>query len=431
MHVPLRTSRLRKMGGAALGGLLAVGLMGMAAAAAARPHHAPPRAPKVLLIGNLYASSGAYAYSSESSFSALQFWAHEVNAQGGVYVKAFRKKIPVKIIAYNDQSSTSLATTLYTQLITQDHVNLLVSDFGSVLTSVGVPVAKEHHMVLFDEDGTGSALFTPPSPYLVLCSAPYGPRWPINLGKFLIARHISRVAILYAENDFDVGQAVPLRAQLAKAGIHPVFYAGVPTNTTSYATVLHSIAATHPDAVVEFGYDQNDIAFLQALGSSGLHFPMVYTPYVGLETSLLVKDVGAQGVMYTYSYAVPPVLEFRHVNVGLSTSAFVKAYTAYAHQGVNFNTVTGYNTGLVMQAALARTTTFTQLGIRHAIAEMSGKVDTLEGPFAVNAFGGQIGQTNYLGQMVPNGHGGVKEIVVYPLNQATGKARYPTPTAKS
>lgn len=148
---------------------------------------------------------------------------------------------------------------------------------------------------------------------------------------------------------------------------------------------------------------------------------------MGLETSLLVKDVGAQGVLYTYSYAVPPVLQFPHVNVGLSTPAFVKAYPKYAHQGVNFNTVTGYNTGLVVQAALARATTFTQLGIRHAISEMSGKVDTLEGPFAVNAFGGQTGQTNDLGQMVPSGHGGVREIVVYPVDQATGKAIYPAP----
>lgn len=62
-------------------------------------------------------------------------------------------------------------------------------------------VPREYRKVRFDEDGTGAALFTPHSPYLVLCSAPYGPLWPINLGKFLIAKHIDEVAILYAEND--------------------------------------------------------------------------------------------------------------------------------------------------------------------------------------------------------------------------------------
>src|SRR5579875_1627550 len=53
----------------------------------------------------------------------LKYWANGVNKTGGVFVKAFDKKIPVKIVAYDDQSSTSTATTLYNQLITQNHVD--------------------------------------------------------------------------------------------------------------------------------------------------------------------------------------------------------------------------------------------------------------------------------------------------------------------
>src|SRR6201996_5380655 len=90
---------------------------------AAAPAFAQPAAPSEIKIGALYASSGPYASISMPVFDAFKLWADQVNAAGGVEVKAFGKKIPVKIIAYDDQSSTATAATLYNQLITQDHVD--------------------------------------------------------------------------------------------------------------------------------------------------------------------------------------------------------------------------------------------------------------------------------------------------------------------
>src|SRR5271169_1633275 len=119
-------------------------LLALAMLCAAAPAHAQPAAPAEIKIGALYASSGPYASISMPVFDAFKLWVDQVNATGGAEVKAYGKKIPIKLIAYDDQSSTATAATLYNQLITQDHVDLLVADSGSVLTSVGVPIAKEH-----------------------------------------------------------------------------------------------------------------------------------------------------------------------------------------------------------------------------------------------------------------------------------------------
>ncbi|EQD25876.1 hypothetical protein B1A_22115, partial [mine drainage metagenome] len=62
-------------------------------------------------------------------YAGLKFWASKVNSQGGVYVTALRKKVPIKIVSYNDQSSATTATSLYTQLIKVNHVNILVAVF--------------------------------------------------------------------------------------------------------------------------------------------------------------------------------------------------------------------------------------------------------------------------------------------------------------
>src|ERR1700722_15471282 len=129
-------------------------------------------APAEIKIGTLYASSGRYASISMPVYSSLKLWAEQKNADGGVYVKAFDKKLPIKLIAYDDQSNTATASTLYNQLITQDKVDLLVADSGSVLTAPAVAIARDHKMFLFDQTGTGASFFSKDNPYIALMADP-------------------------------------------------------------------------------------------------------------------------------------------------------------------------------------------------------------------------------------------------------------------
>ncbi len=383
-------------------------------------------APSVIKIGTLYASSGTFAVASQGQYQGLQYWAESVNKGGGIFVKAFNKKIPVKIVAYDDQSSTSTATTLYNQLITQDKVDVLVADFGSVLTSVAIPLAAEHHMLLIDPTGSGANFFTKKTDYLADVSIPSSTVWPVPLGKFLLAKKIARIAVIYDSNDFDASQAETLKSVLAKGGVTPIYYNGVPTSESNYAILLHTIAAQHPDAVLEFGYAPNDIAFLRDLSSSGLHFNMTFTIFPGQLISLITKNVGAKALAYTYTYPTPPLVVFNKVTLGPTTAAFVKAFSDSTHAPPNFLNAAGFNNGLIIQEMLARAPQFTQLDFHQALMDMSGKTTTLLGAFKINANGAQLGELLPVAQIVPQG-GGNKFIVVYPQDKATGSAVYPAP----
>ena len=383
-------------------------------------------APAVIKIGTLYASSGAFAVASQGQYEGLRFWANAVNKDGGLFVKAYGKKIPVKIVAYDDQSSTSTATSLYNQLITQDKVDVLVADFGSVLTSVAVPLAAEHHMLLIDPTGSGANFFTKKTDYLADVSIPSSQVWPVPLGKFLLAQKIKHVAILYDANDFDASQATTLKDVLAKGGVTPVYYHGVPTSESNYTILLHTMAASHPEAVIELGYPPNDIAFLRALSQSGLHFDMTFTIFPGQLLALLTKNVGAKALAYTYTYPTPPLVKYDKVTYGMNTAEFVQAYNAAMHKEPNFLNAAGYNTGIVMQDMLGTAPKFSQLDFHQALMDMSGKTTTLLGPFEINANGAQLGQPFPVAQLVPEGDG-VKPVVVYPQDKATGKPVYPAP----
>lgn len=394
---------------------------------AAAPAVAATTAPAFISVGTLYASSGVFAAISMPVYKGLKLWADQVNAEGGIYVKPYDKKIPVKLIAYDDQSSPSTATTLYNQLITQDKVDILTADSGSVLTSVAVPLAREHHVLLFDQTGTGPKFFSADNKYIVLLDNTVSSVWPQRLSEFLTKvapeHGIHRIAILYSTNDFTGSQAKSVHDYIEKHGKNTsiVFYSGTPTSTSNYFVLLHRIQATHPDAVIEMGYPTNAIAFTKNLRDSGMKFKMVFTIYSGLESELLQKTAGVPAVLNNFTY-IPPSNSNYATTFGMNISQFKTAYHQLygANADVGMNAVAGYNTGLIIQKTLANTESMEALALRKAAFTFSDKLTTLAGAFKLADDGSQIGELLPIGQLQGNDQS-VTLVPVYPSDIATAK----------
>ncbi|MDB5616489.1 amino acid ABC transporter substrate-binding protein [Tardiphaga sp.] len=392
-------------------------------------------APTEIKIGTLYASSGRYASISMPVHSGLKLWIEQKNAEGGVYVKAFDKKIPIKLIAYDDQSNTATASSLYNQLITQDKVDLLVADSGSVLTAPGVAIARDHKMFLFDQTGTGASFFSKDNPYIALMADPVSTVWPKPIADFLIndgpALGIKKVAILYATNEFTGTQATAVRKFIKDSGapIEIVYDQGVPTETTNYTVIINNIRNKQPDAVIHLGYAPNDIALLRNIGEVGVKFKMLFCIYAGLETELLEKNVGAKGLEHVFTYVPPTDLDYP-VNFGMKMADYRAAWNKTYPDGkveFGFNAVAGYTTALVIEKTLSVATSLDQLELRRAVFSLSGELKTLDGTFGLDETGGQIGELTPLGQIALNEHGHVKFVEVFPHDANNTKPVYPRP----
>jgi len=392
-------------------------------------------APAEIKIGTLYASSGRYASISMPVFSALKLWADQKNADGGAYVKAFDKKIPVKLIAYDDQSNTATASTLYNQLITQDKVDLLVADSGSVLTAPAVAIARDRKVFLFDQTGTGASFFSKDNPYIALMADPVSTVWPKPVADFVShdgpGLGIKKIAILYSTNEFTGTQANAFRKFVKDSGapIEIVYDQGIPTETTNYTVIINNINNTQPDAVIHFGYAPNDIAFLRNVADVGVKFKMLFCIYAGLETELLEKNVGEKGLEHVFTYVPPSEIEYP-VNFGMTMKEYKAAWENKYPDGkieFGFNAVAGYTTGLVIEKTLSVATSLDQLELRRAVFSLSGELKTLDGTFALDEMGGQIGELTPLGQLALDDHGHIKFISLYPHETATGKPVYPRP----
>jgi len=387
-------------------------------------------APHEIRIGTLYAGSGAFASSSIPQYQGLRFWVRRVNARGGVFVKAYGRRIPVKLIAYNDQSQTGLAGSLYTQLITRDRVRILVADFGSVLTSVAIPLAEERQILLIDPTGTSAKFFRGNNRFLILTGLPSSGIWPTVLADFLIAHKIGRVAIIYSANDFTESQDQTLVSRIEAAGIHPVYNHAVANSTSSYTLLLHQAVARRAQALIELGYNNNDIALLQDLSAGGMHFAMVFTINPGLRVPLFLKAVGAQALGGTFTYVTPPSLAYNKVNYGLGLAAFKQAFEPWNRKHGNvplgLSVIAGYNSGLIIQKALETAKRYDSVALRTAIRAVSGRLFTLDGLFKVDSRGNQIGEPIPLGQFFMSQEKLVLKVV-YPAKVATAKPLYPAP----
>lgn len=410
------------------GAACAVGLMWGTAAVAAD-------APAEIKIGTLFASSGRYASISMPVHSGLKLWVEQKNADGGVYVKAFDKKLPIKLVAYDDQSNTATASTLYNQLITQDKVDILVADSGSVLTAPAVAIARDRKMFLFDQTGTGASFFSKDNPYVALMADPVSTIWPKPVADFLTQEGpglgIKKVAILYSTNEFTGTQATAVRNFIKQSGapIEIVYDQGVPTETTNYTVIINNIRAAQPDAVIHLGYAPNDIAFLRNVQDVGTKFKMLFCIYPGLETELLEKNVGAKGLEHVFTYVPPSELAYEP-NFGMKLVDFRAAWDKKYSDGkveFGFNSVAGYTTALVIEKALGEATSLDQLELRRAVFSLSDKLKTLDGTFALDETGGQIGELTPLGQLELDDHGHLKFVTVYPHEVANGKPIYPRP----
>ncbi len=389
-------------------------------------------APKAITIGDLYASSGPAGLASVSMalHDGLMLWVNETNAAGGAYIGAYRKRIPLRVVAYDDQGNTATVATLTNQLITQNRVNVLVADFGSVLTSVSVPIAREHKVLLINPSGTGATLFSKDNPYLALVAQPASPVAPRYVSEFLAkegsAGTIKRVAILYDTNDFASAEAAAFRQMFKslRAPFKIVYDHGTPTSTSAYTVLINGLRAAHPDFVLELGFPNNDIAFLHGLQDTGVHFRGVFANYPGWEPNLLAKDVGIAGVKGVFTFEPGVFLSYKPT-VGMTAAAFHAAWDkAYPGGKVPYglNAAVGYVAGLAIDEMLKHAPDLSQLGLRKGLYAVSGKMVTLQGPFRLAEDGEQLGEINALGQVWPNGKGGVKLSAVYPPRVANAKA---------
>ena len=98
-------------------------------------------------VGISLSKTGDFSADGLASLRGYQLWAADVNSHGGLLGR------PVRLVVLNDKSDPNTAGKDYNILIAQDHVDLTLGPFSSLLTVPAAQAANRYGYAMVAEIG--------------------------------------------------------------------------------------------------------------------------------------------------------------------------------------------------------------------------------------------------------------------------------------
>jgi branched-chain amino acid transport system substrate-binding protein len=171
-------------------------------------------------VGFTVSLTGSFSADGQAVLKGYQLWRDDVNANGGLLGR------PVKLVYLNDKSDPNTAQKDYTTLISQDHVDLTVGPFSTLLT---VPAGRVTHRLGYafvEGSGGGPLVFQQKLPNLFAVSAPVADQmvpfaqWVASLPP---GSRPTKAAYVMVDDPFADPTVQTAHNILAKAGVATVY----------------------------------------------------------------------------------------------------------------------------------------------------------------------------------------------------------------
>jgi branched-chain amino acid transport system substrate-binding protein len=284
-------------------GLLAAALFTWAAATEAR-------AAEPITIGLGMALTGGLAVVGKSGLLAMQIWAEDVNAKGGLLGR------PVKLIYYDDQSNPAVVPGIYTKLLDVDKVDLAISGYATNQVVPALPVMIQHNKLfigLFALDANGE--FHYPKYFSMLVFGPE-PLKTFSKGYFDLAMAQTpkpqTLAIVAADAEFAKKASDGAHDNAKAAGLKIVYDRTYPPTTVDFTPIIRAVQAANPDFVYVASYPPDTVGILHTVSEIGLKTNLLGGGMVGLPTAALKTQLGPQmnGIVNVELWEPVPTMEF-------------------------------------------------------------------------------------------------------------------------
>src|SRR5215472_9287823 len=212
-------------------------------------------------VGISLSLSGDFSADGQASLRGYRLWAADVNSHGGLLGR------PVRLIVLNDNSDQATVQKNYTTLITQDHVDLTLGPFSSLLTVPAAKVANHYGFAMTAGSATAPTVYKASLPNLFSTSAPVAKQmvpfanWVAALppGQRPKTAAYAMVADPFADPPVQTAQGI-----LEKAGIQTVYSnASNPyqkTTTAALAADADKVRAANPNIVIIGSVDVPTVA---------------------------------------------------------------------------------------------------------------------------------------------------------------------------
>jgi branched-chain amino acid transport system substrate-binding protein len=217
-------------------------------------------APQAIRVGVTVSASGKFSTEVGPFQRLFKAWVDEVNRRGGIYLKEYKRKLPLELIVYDDRSDAATARRYYERLITVDGVHLLFGPYSSPLT-FAASAASEQHRIPFIAICANSPKIYDRGFKWIVCVIDAAPRYTYRYWEMVKAEGKARsVGFVVEDTLHPVGVYKGSRELAEQAGLKVVAGDILPPDTSDFTPAILSLKKANPDIV----YVSSNIPFAVA-----------------------------------------------------------------------------------------------------------------------------------------------------------------------
>ena len=242
------------------------------------PPIAQAQAPSEIKIGTTISESGYMAEDSIPSFKGRKLAIDLVNKKGGIFLSKYNKKVPVKLVSYDDKSEPSTAVRDFIRMAEKDGVDFLLSAHGSELSFAVAKIAETNKLPMTIYAGYANKIWM------------QGYKWIYNVGptaseycepfvhlvKSLPGKH--KIGLIAEDGLWAKAVMDAMVNGAKKEGLHFESIDIYPADTKDVSPSINKVIAAKCDIIGTVSHVRNDLLFTRTIIEMGVRnkFQLIY-----------------------------------------------------------------------------------------------------------------------------------------------------------
>ena len=377
---------------------------------------AAPAAPTTISLGASVQLTGSLANTGRYYTDAYQFAIDRINAAGGVKVAGTQRKLALTVL--DNQSDVNLSVRQYVQLLSQDKVELLLGPFASNFVLADSAISEKNQVPMVQGGGASDQIYARGYKYIFGTLPAASEYFGSTIDAMVkLEPKPKTVALLYADDAFDVSVAKGTRGLLDKAGLKTVIDERYSSNASDFTALLSRIKSTGVDVVLVACHETEALNFIRQAKSLGVS-PKLYSFTVGVPSADFRQALGHDAEDASGMTAWLPSKALKDQWFG-DAAQFAAEYKAKYGYDPDYHAASGVAVIEAVVKAVEAAGSTDPKKVRDALAKLN--FDSLYGTIAF----GPTGQISLPQTMVQVQDG--KVVPIYGPKGFIGKLRYPMP----
>jgi branched-chain amino acid transport system substrate-binding protein len=210
-----------------------------------------------IVVGMSRPLSGPLAIIGDSAFRPIyETWVPRVNADGGIFLTEYGKKLPIDTIIYDDKSDVGTMTRLTEKLILEDKVDFLWPACGTAFIFGQAPIANKYGYVLVTAEGGATtikdSLYSLPYTFVSLSFSDWY-ELPV-LADVWAAAGVKSAYVTYIADLHGIEYSGVAGLEFGRVGIKILGNVSLPPELKDFAPVILDAMDSGADAFCVFAY---------------------------------------------------------------------------------------------------------------------------------------------------------------------------------